>query len=54
MTLPGEQLTERVGDVDDLDIGWVDHRLGEGQVDHLAGEIREVATLPGEVAREVA
>ena len=37
-----------------LDVGRIDHRLGEGEVDHFGGEGGEVGTLASEVAREVA
>ena len=54
LTLPGEQLAERVADVDHLDVGCVD--LGRRQCGghHLGGQIGEVMTFPGEVAGEIA
>ncbi len=47
MALTGEHLTEGVGHVHHLDVGGVDHRLGEGLVDDLAGQVGEVASSPG-------
>ena len=52
--LPGEQLSERVGDVHDADRARVHPRGGEGGVDHLAGQVGEIEALAGQVAAEVA
>ena len=54
VTLAGEHLAERIGDVHHVDVGRVDHRLGQREIDDLAGQLGEVAALPGQVAREVA
>ena len=52
--LAGEQLTEGVGDVDDVDRVGVQPRGGERGVDHFAGQIGEVEALAGQIAAEVA
>ena len=54
VTLLGEHLAECVGDVDHTDVSGVDLGRGEGGVDDLAGQIREVEALFGEVSGEVA
>ncbi len=54
VTLAGEHLAERVGEVDDLDVGGVHVGRGESGVDDLGGQVGEVASLAGEVAGEVA
>ena len=52
--LAGEQLSEGVGDVNHADVGGVDHRVGQGLVHHLAGQIGEIPALPAQIAGEVA
>ena len=54
VALAGEQLAERVADVDDADVVGVDPGGGEGGVDDLGGQVGEVETLAGQVAGEVA
>ena len=54
VALLGEHLAECVRDVHDADIGGVDLGRGEGGVDDLAGQVREVEAFSGEVAGEVA
>ena len=53
VALAGEHLPERVGHVDDVDVGGIDHGLGQGRVDDLAGQIGEVMALAGQVAGEI-
>ena len=54
VALAGEQLSERVADVEGLDVGGLDARVRERAIDHLADEIRDLQLLAREVAGEVA
>ena len=54
VALAGEQLTEGVGDVHDVDRGGVHPRGGERGIDHFGGQIGEIEALAGQVAAEVA
>ena len=54
VALRGEHLPEGVGDVHHVDVGGVDHGLGQGPVDDFAGQIGEVIALAGEIAGEIA
>ena len=54
VALAGEQLTEGVGDMHDVDRGGVQLRGGERGLDHFGGQIGEIEALPGQVAAEVA
>ncbi|GAA2492791.1 hypothetical protein GCM10009858_33460 [Terrabacter carboxydivorans] len=53
VALTREELPEGVADVDDLDLGRGGAACLERAVDHLAHEVRHLAPLTGEVAREV-
>jgi hypothetical protein len=52
--LAREELTERVGDVHDVDRGGVHLRRGKSGIDHFAGQIGEVEAFSAQVAAEVA
>ena len=54
VTLLGEHLAECVRDVDHADVAGVDLGRGQGGVDDLAGQIREVEAFFGEISGEVA
>ena len=54
VALAGEQLTERVGDVDHVDRVGLESRSGERGSDDLGSQVREIESLPGQVAAEVA
>ena len=53
VSLPGEQLTERVAHVHDVDLAGVDTRGVERRLHGVGEQVGEVAALTGEIAREV-
>ena len=54
VALGGEQFAERVGDVDDADVGGVDLGRLERRGHHLGGQLGEVEAFAVQVAGEVA
>ncbi|GAB2665733.1 hypothetical protein GCM10027068_52300 [Prescottella soli] len=53
MSLAGEELAEGVADVDDADVAGVESGIGEGALDDLAHEVRDIEPLAGEVSCEI-
>jgi hypothetical protein len=52
--LAREQLAERVADVNDANISWLDLRMYERDIDKLTDEIDELETIARETSGEVA
>ena len=52
--LSGEQLAEGVGDVNHTDVGGINHRVGQGLIHHLAGQVGEIPALPAQIPDEIA
>ena len=52
--LGGEHLAEGVGYVDHTDVGGINHRIGQGLIHHLAGQVGEIPALPAQIPGEIA